>query len=115
MTVLAVPPAFDGPLLVPGAAERPIDDALRGHREVGYARLGPIASPAILEALRERADELMLGKIQHDGLFFQGESPSGAYKDLPYGRGWQGPTLSYRKLEKLERDPLFRAYLENEL
>jgi phytanoyl-CoA hydroxylase len=113
--VSAAPAAFDGPLLVPGAATRPLDDILRGHAEQGYFKLGPIASPEILRALRERADAIMLGQVQYEGLYFQAESPSGAYADLPYGRGWQGPTLAYRKLEKLEKDPLFRAYLENEL
>src|SRR5439155_10016650 len=45
----------------------------------------------------------------------QHDSDSGRYEDLRYGEGWVGPSLDYRKLEKLERDDLFRALIENPL
>lgn len=106
----------DAALLAPGAAEAlDIDAALAHYREHGWARLGRVASGATLEALRRRADALMLGQVTHEGLFFQMDSASGRYEDLPYGRGWEGPSLRYRKLEKLELDPLFLAWLENPL
>lgn len=68
-----------------------------------------------LEALRERADAIMLGEVVYPGLFFQLDSESGRYEDVAFGRGWEGPSLRYRKLEKLEKDPLFRAWMENAL
>ena len=68
-----------------------------------------------LEALRARADDIMMGRVVYEGLFFQHDSGTGRYEDLEFGRGWVGPSLSYRKIEKLERDPVFRAWLENPL
>ena len=89
--------------------------ALASFAEHGYARLGALADAATLQVLRARADDLMLGRIVHDGLFFQHDSASGAYGDLEYGKGWTGPSLDYRKVEKLERDPLFWAWARNAL
>jgi phytanoyl-CoA hydroxylase len=79
----------------------------------GWARLGAVTDEATLAGLRERADDLMMGRVVHDGLFFQRDSATGRYEDLSFGRGWEGPSLEYRKIEKLERDPRFRAFLEN--
>ncbi|HEX7488469.1 MAG TPA: hypothetical protein VF341_06160 [Anaeromyxobacteraceae bacterium] len=93
----------------------PLEAPLAHFRAFGWARLGPIAAPAALEALRRRAEELMLGEVVHPGLFFQHDSDSGTYGDVPRGRGWQGPSLRYRKLEKLERDPIFAAFIGNPL
>ena len=84
-------------------------------REHGWARVGTVAGEEALARLRERADDIMLGRVVHEGLFFQGDSETGRYEDLAFGRGWQGPSLSYRKLEKLERDPLFLGWLSNPL
>jgi hypothetical protein len=104
MTVLRVPPdRFD------------VDSALAHYAEHGYARLGVLLDDAGLDALRERADDLMLGRVSYPGLFFQLDAPTGRYEDAPLGLGWQGPSLNYRKLEKLELDPRFRAWLENPL
>src|SRR5262249_20207668 len=58
-------------------------------------------------------DAIMLGEVVYPGLFFQADTDSGRYDDLAYGLGWQGPSLAYRKVEKLEMDPLFRAWLEH--
>src|SRR5579883_3081242 len=89
-------------------------DAALGHwRAHGWARLGVVAGAEALHALRDRADDIMLGRVVHEGLFFQRDAESGRYEDLAFGRGWEGPSLDYRKIEKLERDPVFRAWLEN--
>jgi len=90
-----------------------VDAAVAHWREHGWARLGLLADDETLAALRARADDLMLGRVVHEGLFFQHDSPTGRYEDLDFGRGWIGPSLGYRKLEKLERDPVFRAWIEN--
>lgn len=81
----------------------------------GYARLGRRLSNEGVESLRERAEDLMLGRVVYPGMFFQMDSETGRYQDAPLGLGWQGPSLAYRKLEKLERDERFLRWIENPL
>ncbi|MFO0725706.1 MAG: phytanoyl-CoA dioxygenase family protein [Myxococcota bacterium] len=88
---------------------------LEHYRREGWARLGPVLSAEELAALSDRADALMLGEVQIPGLFFQLDSPTGRYEDLEYGLGYRGPRLDYRKLEKLEKDPLFWALIRRPL
>jgi ectoine hydroxylase-related dioxygenase (phytanoyl-CoA dioxygenase family) len=90
-----------------------LDDAIAHWREHGWARLGRVASDDQLTALRARADDIMHGRVVHEGLFFQHDSATGRYEDLEFGQGWVGPSDAYRKIEKLERDPAFRAWIEN--
>lgn len=92
-------------------SDRELDDALAHYREHGWARLGKLADEETLERLRARVDAIMLGEITYEGMFFQHDSESGRYEDLAYGDGWVGPSLRYRKLEKLEKDPLFWAWM----
>jgi hypothetical protein len=102
--VLAVDPArFD------------LDSALADFARLGYARLGRVVDEPTLAALGARLDDIMHGRAPRDGLFFQHDAHSGRYEDLAYGEGWQGPSSDYRKIEKLERDPLFRAFMGNPL
>ena len=109
-------PAFDpAETVLPEAAQRDVAPAVAEYLAQGFARLGPVATPEILAALRARSDDLMLGRVVYPGLFFQIDAPTGRYEDLTYGRGWEGPSLAYRKVEKLEKDPLFWAYLRNPL
>lgn len=90
---------------------RPLEELAR----LGYARLGRVLSEAGVAALRERAEDLMLGRVNYAGMFFQLDASTGKYEDAPLGLGWQGPSLDYRKLEKLELDPLFFAWLSHPL
>ena len=83
--------------------------------EHGYARLGKVLDADGLAALRERAEDLMLGRVTYPGLFFQLDAETGKYEDAPIGLGWQGPSLAYRKLEKLEKDERFLTWLKNPL
>jgi phytanoyl-CoA hydroxylase len=92
-----------------------VDAAVSHWREHGWARLGAVASDETCSLLRARADDIMLGRVVYEGMFFQADSTTGRYEDLAFGRGWEGPSLSYRKIEKLEVDPLFRAWLNGEL
>jgi hypothetical protein len=102
--VFAIDPAtFD---LAPALAEL---------ARVGYARLGRVIDGGAVAALSARVDDLMNARVRHEGLFFQRDSSTGRYQDLAFGDGWQGPSSEYRKLEKLELDPLFRAYIGNPL
>ncbi len=102
-------------MLVEGAAELPIEDAIAELRRVGYARLPRVLAEDARLALGERVDALMHGRVVHDGLFFQHDAQTGRYEDLQYKRGWIGPSSAYRKIEKLEKDPLFLAWMSNPL
>lgn len=82
-------------------------------RRDGYVRLGRLVDDGTLEALRHRSDALMLGDLAYPGMFFQHDSPNGRYEDLEYKKGYIGPSRHYRKLEKLELDPLFRAHIDH--
>ena len=44
-------------------------------------------------------------------LFYQHDSPSGAYDDLTFGAGWIGPSRAYRKIDRLDRDAGIRAWI----
>ncbi|MCA9618158.1 MAG: phytanoyl-CoA dioxygenase family protein [Myxococcales bacterium] len=87
--------------------------AAESFRRDGYARLGRLLDDVTLASLRRRSDALMLGEIVHEGMFFQHDSATGRYEDLDYKRGYVGPSLGYRKLEKLELDPVFRAHIDH--
>ncbi len=95
--------------------QKDIAAAVEHYREHGWARLGRVLDEPELVRLRARADAMMLGTISYPGLFFQRDADSGRYEDLEYGQGWQGPSLAYRKLEKLELDPLFLSVIEHEV
>jgi ectoine hydroxylase-related dioxygenase (phytanoyl-CoA dioxygenase family) len=92
-----------------------LEPVLAAYRTDGYARLGRIVSAAGLELLRERADDVMQGRVDPQRFFYQHDTTSGRYEDLEIGRGWVGPSESYRKIEKLERDERFAAFLANTL
>ncbi|HZH02435.1 MAG TPA: phytanoyl-CoA dioxygenase family protein [Myxococcaceae bacterium] len=102
-------------MLVEEAEVADPSSALAHLAEHGYARLGRVLDGDGLAALRERAEALMLGRTIYPGMFFQMDAPSGRYEDAPLGLGWQGPSLAYRKMEKLELDDRFRAWMENPL
>lgn len=102
-------------MLTVDASTFDFEPALAHFAEHGWARLGKLLDDEAAEALRARADEIMLGRVVYDGLFFQRDSPTGSYADLEFNKGWQGPSLEYRKIEKLEKDPLYRAWIENPL
>jgi phytanoyl-CoA hydroxylase len=102
-------------VLESGALARDLAEPLLELERDGVARLGRVLADSGLQALRERAEALMLGRIVYPGMFFQLDSTTGRHQDAPLGLGWQGPSLGYRKLEKLEQDPIFRAWLENAL
>lgn len=89
-----------------------IDAALAHYREHGYARLGPIVPAPVLVELRARIEAIMLGE-HAERFFYQLDTDTGRYEDLTFGRGYEGPSLRYRKIEKLEQDPLFREYLQH--
>ena len=81
----------------------------------GYLKLGPVLNSADLAALRQRIDDIMLGKASTDPnlLLMQLDSDTGKYEDAGVqSRGHKGATLGYRKIQDLEFDPLFLEYLQ---
>lgn len=102
-------------MLRPGVLDLDLTAPLAHLAEHGYARLGKVLDEEGLAALRERAEDLMLGRVTYPGLFFQLDATTGNYEDAPIGLGWQGPSLAYRKLEKLEKDDRFLRWLQNPL
>ena len=81
----------------------------------GYAPLGKILTDDALSLLQTASDDLLLGRVKPEGMFFQLDSPTGKYDDVAFDTGWVGPRLDYRKVEKLEREPRFLALIENPL
>jgi hypothetical protein len=106
--------AEDETWLTPNASTVDIDAALATWRRDGFVHLPGIISERGLRALRTRCDDLMFGRIDHSPFFFQGDAASGLYSDMPLGLGWTGPSAAYRKLEKLERDPVFFDFMCND-
>lgn len=81
----------------------------------GYLLLGQIASDELLGAMQHRIDEIMLGKanVDYARMLMQLDSTDGAYESAgEQTRGFKGGTLSYRKIEQLETDPVFLAYMQ---
>jgi phytanoyl-CoA hydroxylase len=81
----------------------------------GFARLGPVLTTDAAHRLARRAVALMEGEVRYPRMFFQHDSLGGQYEDLAFNKGWMGPSNAYRKLEGLELDPLFLAWIENPL
>jgi len=91
------------------------DQQLATFKETGVVRLGQVISTSELEGLRQRIDDIMLGRQPFSGMM-QLDSETGQYGDMPaQTAGHKGATLNYRKIEGLEADPLFLAYLSKPL
>lgn len=102
-------------MLAVDAAAFDLAPALAAFARDGYARLGRVVADETVAALGARIDDLMSARVRHEGMFFQHDSPTGRYEDLRFGDGWQGASSDYRKIEKLELDPLFRDFIGNPL
>lgn len=90
------------------------DDQLRAFDDHGYLHLGQVADDRLFRAMQQRIDQIMLGEVVYEGMFFQLDSTTGNYGDLS-GSGWAGPSLKYRKIQELEQDPIFLEYLQQPL
>src|SRR5262245_60563885 len=81
----------------------------------GYLRLGKVLSDADLRALRDRIDDIMLGKadLDYNRVLMQLDSDTGKYEDAgEQSRGHKGASLTYRKIQDLEFDPLFLEFMQ---
>lgn len=80
----------------------------------GYLKLGRLLTDEQLQALQQRIDEIMLGQadVDYDSLLMQLDSQTGQYEDLgEQTTGFKGATLDYRKIQGLEYDRVFLAYM----
>ncbi len=90
----------------------------RFYEDNGYLRLGRTLSDVELRGLRTRIDDIMLGRaeLNYDRVLMQLDSDSGRYEDAgEQSRGFKGSTLGYRKIQDLEFDDLFLAYMQKPL
>ena len=99
-----------------GASERLIsDDQWITYFRDGYLRLGRTLDDAELAALQQRIDDIMMGTadVDYDRMLMQLDGDSGDYGALPpQSKGHKGPTLDYRKIQDLEYDPVFLAFMQ---
>ncbi len=82
--------------------------------EQGYLRLGKLLSPGELATIQQRIDDIMLGKIRYDNMRFQLD-PRYAGGSRTRTVGNKEATLNYRRIDDLEQDPLFLAYIQKPL
>jgi phytanoyl-CoA hydroxylase len=81
----------------------------------GYLILGKVVSDDELANLQQRIDAIMLGQadLDYSGLLMQLDSATGKYEDAPeQSMGWKGASLAYRKIQNLEKDPVFLSFIE---
>lgn len=88
------------------------------YEQDGYLRLGRLLDDAELQALQERIDAIMLGTadIDYSRVMMQLDRiPGETDGPGPQSRGHKQATLRYRKIQDLELDPLFFAYMRHPL
>jgi hypothetical protein len=100
-------------MLHPDAERIDLTGVLSTFAEQGFARLGRVLETESATQLASRAESMMNTRVAD--LFYQHDSSSGRYEDLAFNAGWVGPSDRYRKLERLECDPLFAQWIENAL
>lgn len=105
--------AAEEPLRARHLAAPELTRALAELAETGVARLPAVLDERDAARLAARASAIMAGEVTPESWFYQHDSPTGRYEDLAYGAGFVGPSQAYRKVEGLERDPLFRAWIEH--
>jgi hypothetical protein len=91
------------------------NDEFKVFHEQGYVRLGKVAPDEEIEALCQRIDDIMLGKIRYDNMLMQ-LCPSAGQPELSkQTKEFKGSTLKYRKIQDLDQDPLFLPYIRHPL
>ncbi len=90
-------------------------DELAAYHEHGYVRLGKVAPDDEINALCQRIDDIMLGKIRYDKMLMQLCPSAGKPELSTQTKVFKGSTLKYRKVQDLEQDPLFLPYIQHPL
>lgn len=78
----------------------------------GYVRLGHVLSAEELAALQQRIDDIMLGRVRYENMRLQVVEEGGEVRRT---MGNEVRTLAYRRIDDLEQDPLFLAYIQHPL
>ena len=91
------------------------DNELATYQEQGYVRLGKVAPDEEINALCQRIDDIMLGKIRYDKMLMQLCPSAGKLELTKQTKVFKGSTLKYRKVQDLEQDPLFLPYIQHPL
>lgn len=88
-------------------------EEMKRFQEEGYVRLGKVAPDEQIEALCQRIDDIMLGNVRYENMLMQ-LCPSAGAPDLSrQTKTFKGSTLKYRKIQDLEQDQLFLAYMQH--
>lgn len=91
------------------------DEELKKFYQQGYLCLGNVVPDSEIEALCQRIDDIMLGKIKYENMLMQ-LCPSAGNSDLSrQTKEFKGSSLKYRKIQDLEQDHLFLKYIQNPL
>lgn len=88
------------------------------YEQEGYLVLGQLLSPDELARMSERINQIMLGQanLDYNKVLMQLDSETGKYEDAgDQSPGFKGATLSYRKIQELEFDPLFLQFMQRPL
>ena len=96
-------------------SELELAEAIASWRSQGFAVIRDVADTATCAALRDRLTAYIDGTHNDPGLFFQRDAGTGDYADVGFGQGYEGPNVPYRKIEKLERDDRYLAWLSDPL
>ncbi len=84
----------------------------------GYVRLGQVLDPTKLAALQQRINDIMMGtaNVDYSRMLMQLDSIPGV-SDEPglQTKGHKRATLAYRKIQDLEYDALFLAFMQHPL
>ena len=91
------------------------DEQWEHFEEHGYVRIGQVATDDEFTQLQQRMDDIMLGKapLNYNQIMMQLDREPGTGRPGPQSVGHKGATLLYRKIQNLEFDLYFLAYLQN--
>lgn len=77
----------------------------------GYLRLGRVASADQVHGLQQRIDDIMLGRVCYEHMRLQlFDEETGKLRRT---MGNEVASLSYRRIDDLEQDPLFLGYMQH--
>ena len=91
------------------------DEELQTFHEQGYVRLGHVVPVEDIQALADRIDAIMVGDISYKRMLMQLCPSAGDAEKSRQTKEFKGSTLKYRKIQDLEQDPLFLAYIQHPL
>jgi len=93
------------------------EDQWQQYQSQGYLHLGTVLTDEELNALAQEMDDIMLGQasLDYDRMLMQLDRDPDTGKAGPQTKGHKGATLSYRKIQDLEYDPLFLDYMRKPL